>query len=258
MPSRLPDGLRTTADALTLVLPEGAAFWGPTAARLWQLPVPAHADARGAVIHVAVPEGAPAVPRRQGLRAHRVRLPEGAVSLQEGRPVVVPARTFVDLGHLLELPDLVAVGDVALRRGYMTPDDITAWLRRRFGARGTRAVRQALPLLDARAESPPESRLRVHIVLAGLPVPVPNHVIRDADGGFLARGDLVYPELRIVIEYDGGHHDDPRRRRLDATRRTLLREHGWYVVEIHADDLRYPERALAKVTAALRVRGARW
>jgi very-short-patch-repair endonuclease len=96
----------------------------------------------------------------------------------------------------------------------------------------------------------------VVLIEAGLPAPVPNRLITDDSGGFLARGDLVYERLRIVIEYDGEHHAHPRQRSRDATRRTLLREHGWYVVEITAADLRNPQLAIAKVRAALDVRAA--
>lgn len=253
-----PDGLEERCDALLLVLPPCAVFYAPTAGRLRGMPVPAYADSGGRVPHVAVPADAPDHPRRRGVRIHSVRLPAWDRAEVGGRPVTDPARTFVDLGRFLTLPDLVAVGDWALREGLTTPNNLARRAYEAFGSRGIRQVRRALPLLDERAESPQESRLRVLIVLAALPAPVPNYVIRDEFGGFLARGDLVYPELRIVIEYDGAHHNDPRRRRADATRRTLLREHGWYVVEIHADDLRYPDRAVAKVTAALRVAGARW
>jgi very-short-patch-repair endonuclease len=86
-------------------------------------------------------------------------------------------------------------------------------------------------------------------------VPVPNQRILDEHGGFVAIGDLVYDEWLIVIEYDGAHHRDPLRQAKDATRRTRLREIGFYVVELTADDVRWPERALGKIRAALLARG---
>jgi hypothetical protein len=45
-----------------------------------------------------------------------------------------------------------------------------AWLRHGVTGPGCRAAMRALRLCDPRAESPPESILRVHLHLAGLPV----------------------------------------------------------------------------------------
>lgn len=131
-----------------------------------------------------------------------------------GLRVTTPARTFVDLGASLRVEDLVAVGDTLMRRDLADPYEIATVLTTRRHVPGVATARRALPLLDGRAESPRESRLRALVVLAGLPAPAPNGVIRDGDGQFLARGDLVYEELRIVIEYDGGDHADPARRQL--------------------------------------------
>ena len=47
-------------------------------------------------------------------------------------------------------------------------------------------------LADGRAESPPESRLRVRLVLAGLPPPVSQHPVRLPNGA-VAHPDLAWP-----------------------------------------------------------------
>lgn len=175
----------------------------------------------------------------------------------DGVRLTSPARTFIDLAAMLSLPDLVAVGDAAVR-GYDVPiDEFVMVLNRRLRYRGKVLARRAVPLLDGRAESPPESRLRVHLVEDGLPTPEVNAVITDEDGQFLARCDLVYRRWGVVVEYDGEVHASRRVRHSDAARRTLLREHGWHVVEIVADDLRFPERAVGKVRRALSLAGAR-
>ncbi|WP_222263215.1 endonuclease domain-containing protein [Modestobacter marinus] len=77
-----------------------------------------------------------------------------------------------------------------------------------------------MALADGRAESPPESRLRVLLTMAGLP-PVPQWSVRRADGVFIARVDLAYPAVRLAVEYDGAWHGEPGqlgrdRRRLNA------------------------------------------
>jgi very-short-patch-repair endonuclease len=40
-----------------------------------------------------------------------------------------------------------------------------------------------------------------------------------------------------VLEYQGGHHQDPEQWRKDVTRRAALEADGWTVLEIAADDV---------------------
>src|SRR2546425_4714917 len=53
-----------------------------------------------------------------------------------------------------------------------------------------------------------ETRLRILLVLTGLPRPEVQVSIRDDDGRFLGRPDLLYRLQRLAIEYDGGNHRD--------------------------------------------------
>ena len=169
-----------------------------------------------------------------------------------GLRVTSPGRTYADLAGLLSVPDLVAVGDAVLRDHGVSTDDLLRTVQRRLRYTGKVRARETIPLLDSRSRSPQESRLRAHVHLAGLPRPEVNGVITDEYGGFLACCDLVFRKQRVVVEYDGAVHDAPERRRADATRRTLLREHDWYVVEVVDTDLQVPSRAIAKIRAALR------
>lgn len=253
IPDTCPDTLLTRCRAIDLVSRADAVLWGPTAAELLGLPIPYRLQ--DAPIHVLVPEGLPR-PRRNGVVARQADIVADEVLTLAGLQVTSPARTFTDLAQHLSLPDLVAMGDAAMRHHGSSAPELQRVLDRRLRYPGKVRARQAIPLLDPRSESPQESRLRVHIVQDGLPTPEPNLVITDSLGQFLARGDLGYRRWRIVIEYDGAFHDLPERRRADATRRTLLREHGWYVVEVIAEDLRYPQRAIGKVRRALQTRGA--
>jgi very-short-patch-repair endonuclease len=53
-----------------------------------------------------------------------------------------------------------------------------------------------------------ETRLRLLLVLAGLPRPEAQVSIRDDQGRFLGRPDLLYRVEHLAIEYDGGNHRD--------------------------------------------------
>ena len=59
-------------------------------------------------------------------------------------------------------------------------------------------------------------RLRMLLVLAGLPRPEVQVSIYDDQGHFLGRPDLLYRLQRLAIEYDGGNH---RERLVDDNRR---------------------------------------
>ncbi len=83
---------------------------------------------------------------------------------------------------------------------------------------GSPPCESSLPLADGRAESPPESILRLYWIDAGLPWPHPQLEIWR-DGVFIARVDLGNELLGYVAEYYGeewhspdeqGDHDDNR------------------------------------------------
>jgi hypothetical protein len=66
-------------------------------------------------------------------------------------------------------------------------------------------VRRAEELADPRAESRPESKMRVWLVLDGLH-PIPQYWIEDSRGR-LACADLAFPEQQVAVEYDGSWRD---------------------------------------------------
>ncbi len=90
------------------------------------------------------------------------------------------------------------------------------------------------------------------LVLGGCPKPEVNAAIRDADGDWLAEGDLVWREARLVVEYDGRVHLTERQRRVDAQRRNQLMAAGWTLLIVTADlVLRRPWELIALVKAQL-------
>lgn len=98
-------------------------------------------------------------------------------------------------------------------------------------------AREAITLIRPRSWSPMETVARLAIVRAGLPEPELNGEVKDAAGTWIATVDMVWREQRVIVEYDGAHHDGPEQRRRDITRRRQLRSEGWTVIEIAADDV---------------------
>jgi len=242
----------THCDAMLLALTEDAVLAESTAARLWGLPLPAKINLHRVV---AVRPSGEWQSKRSAIHVFRRMMNSNEVTVLRGRPVTTPARTFADCARIWSFADALALGDAALVRGLMTREEASSVVIGMRRLKGLAAARKAVRHLDDRSGSPQESRVRAYIIEAGLPVPVPNQRILDEHGGFVAIGDLVYDEWLIVIEYDGAHHRDPLRQAKDATRRTRLREIGFYVVELTADDVRWPERAIGKIRAALLARG---
>ncbi len=223
------------------------------AARSWQLPLPPWIglDEERPVSLAVRPEAGRA--RAAGVRGRRLRLPDEHVTELRGLPITTPARTWLDCAALMPTEHLVAMGDAVLRRGLADRDELqrlTTWARRR---RGVVSCRRALPLLDPAAESPGESIVRYHLVMAGLPWPVCNLDIIGSTG-WLARADLAWPDAKVIVEYDGAYHADEARRRYDAARRNLLQDEGWLVIVLTADDLRLPWHMVDLVRSALATR----
>ena len=164
--------------------------------------------------------------RRNQVVAHRLQLEPQDVMVLGGVPILTPARTWRDLADSLSLPDLVAAGDSILRMG-AAPEDLADVVRRTGGRRGSARARAALPLLDARSRSRPESHLRVAISAPDLPRFEVNVPVFRAEGGWLAEPDLSLADAKLALEYQGEDHARLDRMRADITRGRDLRMDGW-------------------------------
>ncbi|MEC5185117.1 hypothetical protein RCH12_002593 [Cryobacterium sp. MP_3.1] len=189
---------------------------------------------------------------------HRLRLPPDDLVERGVLVLTGPARTWLDLAAVLTLGELVAIGDYLLywESPIVTRGELSAAIEGFSGRRGLKRARAALPLLRTRSESPRESMLRVIIVLAGLPEPECNYNVFDEQARFLARGDLVYPEYKLLLEYQGDHHRTDRAQwRSDIRRVGRLEDHGWQVLQFTDDDLNDPTALVARIRRRLTQRG---
>ncbi len=162
-------------------------------------------------------------PKRPELRVARHPEPVATTTCR-GLRVATVEETLLACARDLALLDLVVLGDAALHAGLTTPDDLLASAaRRRWGAT---ALTRAVGWMDARSESPWESLLRVLHRVCAVPVE-PQHVVRDAGGGFVARGDLWVVGSRMLHEYDGAGHRDRQTHVADLDRDRRLLAAGW-------------------------------
>lgn len=238
--ARAPASADQLRDAVELRCP-GAVWIGDVAVDLWGLPVrlaPSLDDP-----HVLLPADAHCRTPRAGFRVTVGEYGDDDVVVRTGRKVLRPAALMIWLARQWPLEDLVALGDEALRRKQMTLTELDAALERHARQPGAARAAQARRLLSTRSRSPMESRLRVKLVLAGLPMPEVNVVVTWSPPGYigpefntLGELDIVWRAARVGVEYDGEDHAKPRARSNDYTKRRLFERHGWEIVVVTAWD----------------------
>lgn len=223
-----------------------------TAAEIWGAVVPE----RGPV-HVSVPDGQPRS-EREGIRAHRT-VPRSDVRTRAGVRVSAPGQALFEMAvDGVDLVDLVVAADSLLRAGALDLDELRSAASQWTG-RGSRIGRRAAALAREGVDSAMESRLRLLIVLAGLPEPEVNHQLRDEVGTVVLRFDLSYPALKLLIEYDGRQHaENEAQWKRDVRRRETLDRLGLrLLVVLHDGIYDRPLETLDRLATALRERGIR-
>ena len=255
------EDLVTRAQARSLRMPDDAFFSHLTAAALWGIPLPPRHVAH-TVLDVAVPHGG-VIPVGTGVVGHHLQIaPRDVVVFQRLR-VTSLARTWCDLGTVLSEEDLVAAGDFLLwwRRPpqlRLTHQDLWDVLDRHHGRRGRPLLRMTIPCLCGRADSPPESVIRVRCVHAGLPAPTVNVNTYDAFGRFLGMPDLSFPKYRVAVDYEGEiHRTDPVQWSKDLKRAPRFEDAGWSYLRAGAADYRNSDELIARIRRRLRQHGWR-
>ncbi|WP_028935469.1 endonuclease domain-containing protein [Pseudonocardia spinosispora] len=187
-----------------------------------------------------------------GLLIHQAALEFDEFRTLDGVELTTALRTAYDLGRRESLVESVVAVDALARGGGFTPSAVLHLADRYPGARGTLRLPEVIRLSEPAAESPMESRLRMLLVLAGLPRPAVQHTVLDALGRFVARIDLAYPDRLVAIEYDGSDHFTDQRVISDGDRATRLADLGWRIYRYYARDVYLrPGRILADIRRAL-------
>ena len=105
------------------------------------------------------------------------------------------------------------------------------------GFRGVIQCRYLVSIGDGRAESGPESALRLHWYDAGLGRPELQWWVYSDSGVPLFRIDIADPAVRYGAEYDGEefHTEDDDARHDEERREWLERERGWKIDPFRKD-----------------------
>ncbi|WP_262850399.1 endonuclease domain-containing protein [Mumia quercus] len=199
---------------------------------------------------------------RNGIVRHRDALRASDVVDVEGIPTVRPplavaqaaTTSEIDTGAVLVSSWISQLMSDARRRGcleWFSQDDAKAELREvlaSLGSRpGSRTAADAVTIADGRCESPAEVRVLVLCWRFSLPRPETQYELALPEGR-RAEVDFLWPEQRLVVEFDGRVKYDGSGEQTGAsvwaekTRELKIRDLGYHVLRLTWADLA-PENA---------------
>jgi hypothetical protein len=240
----LPDTPGLKIEAVRRRLPPTAVFSGLTAAWLHGLDVEACKP-----IEVTIPKGI-GVSGRAGIVVRRAGLAPSEVVSLRGQPATSLLRTLRDLSFQLSVTEAVVIVDMAMHAGLASVADLNALCVARARGIGVANLRRVAGFAEPAAESPMESRLRMVLVLGGLPRPQAQVSLHDGQGRFVGRPDLYYPDHRLGIEYDGAIHRNSLAE--DNRRQNRLLNAGFRLLRFTAADVHHnPDFVINQVRTML-------
>lgn len=249
------DDFETRCRAYATRLGQHRYFSHATAAVLWGFRLPLRVE-RSRDLHVTTVRPA-RTPRTRGVIGHHVERPEHELVEHCGFLLPTPPETWRMLAGFLNVMELVVAGDglICRTRPRATEAQLRRAVARNVGRRGNAKLRAAFNQLRAGTDSARETWLRLVLIAAGLPEPRVNEVI-SLPGDPVRYGDLVYPEWKVVVEYEGIHHQTSREVYLaDIDRFEQVLPDGWRVVRIAKEHS--ANDAARRVRAALSAAGWR-
>lgn len=255
------------ASVVAPLLHPGEFFSHRTAAALWGLPAsPPRRDRNRLDVSRFREHGSARSPLPLRFRRLVPRLV--ALTRLHGITLTDPATTWAQVAPTLTRDGAVALGDAVLweprypgttrlnRPALATLEDLSevAHQRHRLGGPALRAL---LPLLSTRSASPPETHLRLRLLGWGAPPPTLDHDVLVPDGRLIGCSEIAFPEFKIALEYEGGHHfSQARQYARDIEKYQDYAENGWLVVRVTSQLLyREPDELRRRVFAALALRG---
>jgi very-short-patch-repair endonuclease len=160
---------------------------------------------------------------------------------------VLPSGAFVAYCSTAPLIDAISVGDWLLQHHHMAVPELVSLALAAPWRDGADEALLVLEWLDGRSRSVKESQLRAVLRAAGLPPAEPNRPI-DLHGDGTVIADLVYADYGLVVEFEGGHHQEDRVQYLaDIERFSLLRDHDVPYLQVTRESLARPRTLVGTV-----------
>lgn len=230
-----------------------ALFGMTTALALQQVPLPEVCDLDAEMLHIT--SSTPDRRRRRipGTHPHVWKLiatyPDACVPIKGNVFALHPFHAWAQLSSHVSLEELVILAEAIItaisKSSGRYPQLVLSSLREFIDNApyflGKTACRTALQLVKANVLSPKESKARLVLLRHGLPDAEVNcHVDRAMfDSGKPMSLDIAWKHFKVAVEYDGDHHRiDKHQWRRDRKKRDRLRQLGWTIIVITADDIR--------------------
>lgn len=185
----------------------------------------------------------------KGVITRKELLLENEFQERDGLVVTTPERTAFDLGRRGRLDDAVARLDALARATQLKAVDVEYLAAAHRHTRGLRQLEEALGLVDAGAESPRETWLRLMLIRDGYPRPETQIPVLSPDGSRRYYLDMGWRKLMLAVEYEGDHHRTTREIfAYEIERAEDIRDVGWLVVRVAARN--HPAEVLRRVRRA--------
>lgn len=199
--------------------------------------------------------------KEAGVEQHRGRISEGDVLEIDGRAVMAPTRTALELSTMSDLEPALCVVDHFLRKKMTTPHALAERYEAMDDWPNTLRTRLFLGLADGRHESVGETRFAYCCWRHRLPAPVPQLEIHDENGVLVGRVDFAWPEYGLFAEFDGREKYHRFRRPGESMDDFLLREKqredrireitGWRCIRVRWQDLQRPAQLVQRIERQL-------
>jgi hypothetical protein len=174
------------------------------------------------------------------------------IRIGDGMRITGPGRTVVDCMRVLADDAALSLVDRAFQRGWISTGELRRRIREHAGRHGAPRLARLAGTVMGGARSAAERIMTGLLRGAAITGWAPNLAIADR-AGLIGYGDIVFPDLRLVIEIDGwAYHGDRDRFQRDRTRQNRLVAAGWTVLRFTWTDLRdRPNGVIAEIRAMI-------
>lgn len=179
-----------------------------------------------------------------------------------GHWITSPTRTALDAASILDRDPAVCVLDWFLRSRLTTAEALSTMLCARQEWPDHIDLTLKVDHAKPGSESVGESRTRLLLGDLGLPAPVLQMEVHEADGRLVGIVDFAWPEHGVIVEFDGAEKYHRYRRPGETIEQMVLREKrredrireltGWVVIRISWADLADPAGLRARLQRHLR------
>jgi very-short-patch-repair endonuclease len=169
----------------------------------------------------------------KGVKTRDELLLDGETQQIGGLCVTTPERTAFDLARRGTVGQAVARLDALAAATDFKVDDVHELSAQHRHTRGLRQLKVALDLVDAGAQSPKETWLRLLLIQDGFPKPQTQIPIPGPNGFPKYFLDMGWEDIMLAVEYDGDQHRTSRPQYVwDAARLEYVTATGWTHIRV--------------------------